>query len=74
MRRHTVKRVTKEVAETLAKSCANPSQLDAALEDFDMQFSISKKMAKCKVELDDGQENLTSDQLIAVLRKTRDDE
>lgn len=74
MRKHTGKRVTKEVAETLANSCANPGMLDAALEDFDMHFSISKKMAKCKVALQEGQENLTSDQLMAVLRKTRDDE
>lgn len=74
MRKHAGKRVTQEVAETLANSCAIPSKLDAALEDFDMQYSISKKMAKCKVILQDGQENLTSEQLITVLRKTREDE
>lgn len=74
MRKHSGKRVTKEVAETLAHSGAHPGKLDAALEDFDMHFSISKKMAKCKVALPEGKECLTTDQLMAVLRKTRDDE
>lgn len=74
MRKHTGKRVTKEVAETLAKSGANPGKLDAALEDFDMHFSVSKKMVKCKVAIPEGQECLTTDQLMTVLRTTRDDE
>lgn len=71
MRTQKSKRMTKEVVNALASNGAiDPAALDAALGEFDMAFSIQSKMSQRKVEIQDGQAGITSEQLTAVMRKT----
>lgn len=68
------KRMTKEVVETLttASGTADPEQLDATLAEFDLDYSICKKMKQRQVALDDGAKGLSPGQLTAVMRRTND--
>lgn len=71
MRTQKSKRMTKEVVNTLASNGAiDPAALDAALGEFDMAFSVQSKMAQRKVEIPEGQEGITSEQLASMMRKT----
>jgi hypothetical protein len=61
--------MTKEVIDTLTHDGAvNPDALDKALHDFDLDFSLKKKMAQKHV--DAGKEGLGAAQLAQVMRKT----
>ena len=65
--------MTKEVVETLTTAgAADPEELDATLAEFDLDFSVSKKMKQRQVALDDGARCLSPGQLAAVMRKTND--
>ena len=64
-------RMTTEVVETLtADGVANPEQLDQALHEFDLDFSLKRKMAQKHVVPAEGAHGLDKGQLAAVMRKT----
>jgi hypothetical protein len=65
-------RMTKEVVDTLTcDGAVNPDHLDKALNEFDLHFSIKKKMIQKNVTVEEGATGLDSSQLAAVIRKTR---
>jgi hypothetical protein len=63
--------MTNEVIDTLtADGVANPEQLDRTLHDFDLDFSLKRKMAQKHVAPSEGTHGLDKVQLAAVMRKT----
>ena len=61
--------MTKELVDTLTHDgAAAPESLDSALHEFDLDFSVKKKMAQKHVTATDG--GLDAQQLAAVMRKT----
>lgn len=64
-------RMTKEVVASLtADGKAQPDQLDSALAEFDLNFSIKKKMAEKNMAAEDAAAGLDPQQLAAVIRKS----
>ena len=63
--------MTTEVIDTLtADGVANCEQLDRTLHDFDLDFSVKRKMAQKHVTASEGAHGLDKTQLAAVMRKT----
>ena len=63
-------RMTKELitAYTAGDATVDAQQLDAALHDFDLDYSVKKKMAQRNIDTESGA--LNANQLAAVMRRT----
>jgi hypothetical protein len=65
--------MTKEVVDSLMNNGpVDPEQLDAALTEFDLDFSVSKKMKMKNITVDEAAGGLSPGQLSAVMRRTGD--
>lgn len=51
---------------------ADPEELDATLAEFDLDYSVCKKMKQKHIALEEGSKGLSPGQLEAVMRKTND--
>lgn len=64
-------RRTKEVVDSLTSNGpVDPEKLDAALAEFDLDFSVAKKMKMKNIAMDEAVGGLSPGQLTAVMRKT----